>query len=90
VDSASNRNEYQKYFLGSKGGRCLRLKPYNFYVPILLKSVILTLLEPSGSAQACYRDIFTFIKQTVNRPYSWIFLPRLNLRWKRNYCQVIL
>jgi hypothetical protein len=22
VDSASNRNEYQKYFLGGKGGRC--------------------------------------------------------------------
>ena len=22
VDSASNRNEYQEYFLGSKGGRC--------------------------------------------------------------------
>jgi hypothetical protein len=25
VDSAFNRNEYQKYFLGSKGGRCLCL-----------------------------------------------------------------
>jgi len=25
VDSASNRNEYQEYFLGSKGGRCVRL-----------------------------------------------------------------
>jgi hypothetical protein len=25
VDSASNRNEYQEYFLGSKGGRCLGL-----------------------------------------------------------------
>jgi len=25
VDSASNRNEYQKYFLGSKGGRCVEL-----------------------------------------------------------------
>jgi len=25
VDSASNRNEYQEYFLGSKGGRWLRL-----------------------------------------------------------------
>jgi len=23
VNSASNRNEYQEYFLGSKGGRCL-------------------------------------------------------------------
>ena len=25
VDSASNRNEYQEYFLGGKGGRCVRL-----------------------------------------------------------------
>ena len=25
VDSASNRNEYQEYFLGVKSGRCLRL-----------------------------------------------------------------
>jgi len=25
VDSASNRNEYQEYFLGGKGGRCLGL-----------------------------------------------------------------
>jgi len=25
VASASNRNEYQKYFLGGKGGRCVGL-----------------------------------------------------------------
>ena len=25
VDSASNRNEYQEYFLGGKGGRCVRM-----------------------------------------------------------------
>ena len=25
VESASNRNEYQEYFLGGKGGRCVRL-----------------------------------------------------------------
>ena len=25
VDSASNRNEYQEHFLGSKGGRCVCL-----------------------------------------------------------------
>jgi hypothetical protein len=25
VDSASNRYEYQEYFLGSKGGQCIRL-----------------------------------------------------------------
>jgi len=25
VDSASNRNDYQEYFLGGKGDRCVRL-----------------------------------------------------------------
>jgi len=25
VDSASNRNEYQEYFLGDEGGQCVRL-----------------------------------------------------------------
>ena len=25
IDSASNSNEYQEYFLGVKGGRCVRL-----------------------------------------------------------------
>jgi len=25
IDSASNRNEYQEYFLGGKGGRCVQL-----------------------------------------------------------------
>jgi len=26
LDSASNRNEYQEYFLGGKGGRCVGLE----------------------------------------------------------------
>ena len=30
VDSASNRNEYQGYFLGCKGGRCV--EPYHLHV----------------------------------------------------------
>ena len=29
VNSASNRNVYQEYFLGGKGGRCVRLTTYN-------------------------------------------------------------
>jgi hypothetical protein len=34
VDSASNRNEYQEYFLGGKGGRCVRLTTYHHPVPL--------------------------------------------------------
>jgi len=48
VDSASNRNEYQEYFRGVKGGQ-----PYHLHVPIALKSASLNLLEPSGPVQAC-------------------------------------
>jgi len=45
VDSASNRNKYQEYFLGGKGG--------HLHVPIVLKSGSLNLLELSGPVQAC-------------------------------------
>ena len=34
VDSASNRNEYQEYLLGGKGGRCVRLTTYHHPVPL--------------------------------------------------------
>ena len=33
-DSASNRNEYQEYFVGGKGGRCERLTTYHHPVPL--------------------------------------------------------
>ena len=49
VNSASNRNEYQEYFLGVKGGRCVRLTTYHHPVP----SGSLNFLEPSGPVQAC-------------------------------------
>jgi len=42
VDSASNRNECQEYFLGGKGGR----QPYQIHVPIVLKSGSLNLWNP--------------------------------------------
>ena len=43
-------NEYQEYFLGGKGGRCV---PYHLHTPTVLQSGILNLLEPSGPVQAC-------------------------------------
>jgi hypothetical protein len=35
VDSASNRNEYQEYFLGGKSGRCIWLTTLPLQVPIV-------------------------------------------------------
>jgi hypothetical protein len=32
VDSASNRNEYQEYILGVKGGRSVKLQPCHLHV----------------------------------------------------------
>jgi len=37
VDSASNRNEYQEYFLQGKGARCVRLTTYHLNVPAVVK-----------------------------------------------------
>ena len=53
VDSASNRNEYQDYFLGGKGGRCVRLTTLPPSCAVVMKSGSLNLLEPSGPVQAC-------------------------------------
>ena len=60
-DTPSNRNEYQKYFLGGKSGRCYGWQPYHFHVPITLKSGSLNLLEPSGTAQVCNGIALPFI-----------------------------
>jgi hypothetical protein len=53
VDSASNRNEYQVYFLGEKGGRCVRLTTLTQSCAVVMKCGNLNFLEPSGPLQAC-------------------------------------
>jgi hypothetical protein len=51
VDSASNRNKYQEYFLGGKGGWCIGLTNLPPSCADCLGS--LNLLEPSGPVKAC-------------------------------------
>jgi hypothetical protein len=53
VDSGSKRNEYQKYFLGGKSGRCGRLITLPPSLTVVWKSGSLSLLEPSGSELVC-------------------------------------
>ena len=53
VDSASNRNEYQEYLLGAKGGRCIRLTTLPTSCAVAIKSGNLKFLEPSGPLRAC-------------------------------------
>jgi len=69
VESASNRNEYQEYFLFCKGGRCVGLTSYHFPVSIVFKSGSLNLLEPSGSVQACTGIAFTCTIRWINTLY---------------------
>ena len=52
VDSASNRNEYQEYFLGGKGGRCVRVTTLPPSCAVIMKSGNLNFLELSGPLQA--------------------------------------
>jgi hypothetical protein len=53
VDSASNRNEYQEYFLGVKAADAYGWQPCHLHVPTVLKSGSLNLLESSGPVKAC-------------------------------------
>ena len=48
VDSASNRNGYQEYFLRGKGGRCVRLTTYHHFVPLSWNLEALTSRNPLG------------------------------------------
>ena len=59
VDSASNRNEYQEYFLGGKGSQCVGMTTLPPSRLIFLKSGSLNLLELSGPVQACNGTAFT-------------------------------
>ena len=49
VDSASNRNEYQKYFVGDKGGRSVWLT----LPPSRVGSVEIWEPRPPGTLKAC-------------------------------------
>jgi len=74
VDSASNRNEYQEYFLEGKGGRfvglttlphscadCLEI--YHIHVPTVLKSGSLSLLEPQSLSRPVMGLLYLFYLQ---------------------------
>jgi len=52
VESASNTNEYQEYFLGVEVAGGYGRQPYHLHVPTFLKSGSLNLLELSGPVQA--------------------------------------
>jgi len=75
VDSASNRNDYQVYFLGGKGGRCVRLTTLPPSCAVVMKSGNLNFLEPCGPLQACNG---TFLPS-----YLYFFCISKTSHWKR-------
>ena len=60
VDSVSNRNEFQEYFLGGKGCRCLRLTNLP---PSCADCLEIQESQPPGNIRFCpglHRDYFIF------------------------------
>jgi len=60
IDSASNGNEYQEYFLVGKGGRCVGLT----LPPSRADCIEIWEPQPPGKFRACpgqYRDCFTLL-----------------------------
>jgi len=55
IDSASNRNKYQQYLLGGKGGRCLSLTTL-----IHSHAVCLEILGALRACSSLCRDSFNF------------------------------
>ena len=60
VDSASNRNEYQEYFLGGKNGRCVRLTTLTPSWAIVTQSGNLNFLALSGHLRPVMGLIYLF------------------------------
>jgi len=69
VDSSSNRNEYQEYYLGDKGGRCVRLTNLPTSCAVVMKSESPNFLEPSGPVQACNGTALPFFINSVHMPF---------------------
>jgi len=65
VDSASNRNEYQEYFLGGKGGRCLGLITLPLHVPIVLISGSLTCWNPQGLSRSVMGLLYLYFMMSM-------------------------
>ena len=67
VDSASNRNEYQEYFLGGKGGRCVGLTT----LPPSCADCLVNLgASTSWNPQGLFRPVMGFLYLFLLSPLS--------------------
>jgi len=70
VDSASNRNEYQEYFLVGKGGRCVRLTTLPPSCAAVTKSGNLNSWNPLGHSRRVTGLIYLSLFSPCNYGYS--------------------
>jgi hypothetical protein len=90
--TAPNRNEYQEYFLGCKGGRCVRLTTLS---PSCADCLEIWQPQPPGTLRACpglYRDSFTTgisvlanvyfcsLRAYVSVAWSFVHVPAVAIR----------
>jgi len=91
VDSASNRNEYQEFFLGGKSGRCVRLTTYHHPVPLSRNLRTLTSWNPLGHSRPVTGLLYLFTSSPCKLhfpPSDFILLQGSNTL-EDKYCSVI-
>ena len=90
VDSTSNRNEYQEYFLGGKGGRCVRLTTYHHPVPLSRNLGTLTSWNPMGPSGPVTGLLYLYLYLSENCPINsaTLFL-ELYLQKKKYYKSIL-
>jgi len=80
IDSASNRYEYQEYFLGVKAAGVYGRQIYHLHVPTVSKSGSLNLLEPSGPLQSSTEIVLSLPLTSVRISNIQIENQSLNIR----------
>jgi hypothetical protein len=84
VDSASNRNEYQEYFLGVKAAGAYGWQSRHLHVPTVLKSGTLNLQEPSGPVKACNGiDLLRSYSNRIPAMFALILIPLFYLLFSK-------
>ena len=98
VDSASNRNEYQEYFLGVKSGLCVRLTTYHYPVPLSRNLGTLTSWNPLGLSRPVmgllYLYIYIFVHRnsytySVKVPKLWPAYQQSQVRFFQPVCTTV-
>jgi hypothetical protein len=84
IDTASNWNEYQEYFLEVKAAGVWGWQAYHIHVPVFLKSRYLKLLDSSGPLQA-YLGVVYYIFESIINCLQGGSLPGLQVALSKPY-----